>query len=184
MLAHAGVEVEGERRTVQAVEVFQVQVQRADLQLHRGFGLLVGKVDAIVTQVDILEQHGPGFARRHRGCFRCFDGHHFFGFGRWFVGLAGKQLLPVKLAVFFAGGPGFEVLAVDLADHHFLFGQVDAGVADIQALQTHQRAAIGGIDLERCDAGRGIAQEHFGFFGQVQGVVGAEIQYAIFQGQR
>ena len=91
--------------------------------------------------------------------------------------------MPVKLAVFFPGGPGFEVLAVDLADYHFLFGQVDAGVADLQALQTDQRAAIGGIDFERCDAGRGIAQDHLGFFGQVQGVVGAEIQYAVFKCQ-
>ena len=35
LLAHAGVELESERRTVEAVEVLQIEIQRRQVQRHR-----------------------------------------------------------------------------------------------------------------------------------------------------
>ena len=65
-----------------------------------------------------------------------------------------------------------------------LLGEIDRGVADIKALKARQWSAIGRIELERRNAGRGIAQDHLGFFSQVQCVVGTEIEDAVFQDQR
>jgi hypothetical protein len=44
LLAHAGVELEGEGRLVEAVEVLQVEVERAHVQCHRLLLAAVGQV--------------------------------------------------------------------------------------------------------------------------------------------
>ena len=186
MFAHPGIEFEREGRLVQAVKVFQVQIQWADIQRYWVFWLFISKVYAVVAQLHILEQHLPRFAGCYGGRFWGLNRDSFWGLGfgcRFFWG-AGKQLLPIKLPVFFARSPSFEVLAVDLANNHLLFGQINSGVADIQAFQTHQRTPVRGVDLEGGDTGRGVTQHHLGVFGQIQFVVRAEIQHTVFQCQR
>ena len=142
-------------------------------------------MNAVIAQLHVFEQHLPRFARCDRSGLGGFNCHRVIGC--WLCpasGLAGKQFLPIQLSVCFAGSPGFKVLAVDLADHDVLLGEIDRGVADIKALKARQWSAIGRIELERRNAGRGIAQDHLGFFSQVQFVVGTEIEDAVFQDQR
>ncbi|MDT4826639.1 hypothetical protein FQZ97_599550 [compost metagenome] len=62
LLADAGIELEGEGRLVEAVEIAQVEVQRADVHGHRLGRLAVGEVDAVVAQLGVDQQHLPGLA--------------------------------------------------------------------------------------------------------------------------
>lgn len=182
LFAHSGVELEVERRLVEAVEVLHVDVQRADLQGHGRLGLTVRQVHLVIAQLHVLEQHLPGFARRRSGSRRSIGGGRS-GLGSRFGRLAGEQFLPVQLAIGLQGGPGFQFLAADLADHHLLLGQVDRGLTDVQALQAGQWPTVRGLDGKRRDADRGIAEQQFGFLGQVQLVAGVEVQHAVFEDQ-
>ena len=98
--------------------------------------------------------------------------------------MAGEQLLPVQLAVLLAGRPGLQLLAADGADHHLLLGQVQAGVADFQALQAQQGFVLRALDGEPGKGGADLAQLQLGALGQVQRVLGAEVEHAVFQHQR
>ena len=182
LLAQAGVDLQGEGALVEAVEVLYVDIQRAQFQRDCRFSLAVGQVHLIVTQLHILEQHLPRFARGRRlrrrrvgsGWFRCL--------GR-FARLAGEQLLPVQLTIGLTGGPGFQLVAADLADNDLLLGQVYRGFADVQALQARQWPAIGGLYSKGGDAGGGVGQVQLGFFGQAEFVVSAEVEHPVFQNQ-
>ncbi|KAF1018867.1 MAG: hypothetical protein GAK37_03768 [Pseudomonas sp.] len=177
LLAQAGVHLEGEGALVEAVEVLQVDVQRAQFQCDCRFDLAIGQVHLVVTQLHVLEQHLPGLARFGRG------GGRLGGRGR-FGRLAGEEFLPVELAVGFAGGPGFELVAADLADDHLLLGQVYLGVADIQAFQARQLPAVRGLDRKRRHAYREVGQVQLGVLGQVQRVVGTEVHHPVVEHQR
>ena len=98
--------------------------------------------------------------------------------------MTGEQLLPVELAIRLAGGPGFQALAADLAHHHLLLGQVYAGLADVQALQAHQRLVFWALDGEAGERGADVVQLQLGALGQIQRVVGAEVEHPVFQYQR
>ncbi|MNH21003.1 hypothetical protein D3C78_912250 [compost metagenome] len=119
----------------------------------------------IVAQLDVLEQDLPRFIR--------FGGSHLFLFlGVWLGGgrlglffrsgfgrLAGKQLLPVELAICLHCCPGFQLVAADLADSDQLFGQVYRGFADVQAGQPRQWAAIRRLDGKGGDADRSVVEQ-------------------------
>lgn len=152
----------------------QVGVERANVQGYRFFLAAVCQVHQVVAQLHVLEQHLPRFAwllgsflvRRRLGG----SGLGFFlwrGLGR----LAGEQLLPVELAVFFQRRPGFQFFAADLADTDPLLDQVDGGFAHVQAGQARQRAAIRCLDCERRDAHRHVIQQQLGLFGEVERVM-------------
>ncbi|MNP40967.1 hypothetical protein D3C76_1346420 [compost metagenome] len=116
----------------------------------------------VVTQLHILEQYLPRFARLLDGLlfWRGLGGGWFGLFLRRGLGrLAGEQLLPVELAVLFQRGPGFQFFATDLAHGDQLLDQVDRGFAHFQAGQACQRAAIRGLDGERCNAHRRVVQQ-------------------------
>ncbi|RMM48237.1 hypothetical protein ALQ78_05776 [Pseudomonas syringae pv. aptata] len=98
--------------------------------------------------------------------------------------LAGKQFLPVQLPVGFTCGPGFQLLAADLAYGNQLLCEVDRCFADVQALQAYQRATVGSVERERRDTGRDVGQLELGLLGQVQCVGRAEIQHAVLKRQR
>ncbi len=168
LLAQPGVDFQVKGLLVEAVEVLHIDIQRAQFQGDRRFGLTVSQVYLIVTQLHVFEQHLPGFAGGCRCSFwRVGSGGRSGGFrclGR-FARLAGKQLLPIQLPVGFAGRPGFQLVAANLADNHLLLGQVDSGVADIQALQSHQWPAIRCLDGKGRDAGGRVGQVQLGFFG-------------------
>ncbi|MNH19073.1 hypothetical protein D3C79_787980 [compost metagenome] len=102
------------------------------------------------------------------------------GLGR----LAGEEFLPVELAVLLQGGPGFQFFAADLAHGNPLFGQVDAGFADIEARQAYQWATIWRLYGEWRDTYRGVVQQQLGFLGQVERVVRVEVDHAVLQHQR
>ncbi|MND82504.1 hypothetical protein D3C80_743380 [compost metagenome] len=188
LLAHAGIELEGEGRLVEAVEVLQVEVQRAHVQRYRLFLRTIGQVHLVVAQLHILEQHLPGLAWLGRGRLRLAIrlGCSRFGFllRRGLGRLAGEQLLPVELAIGFQRGPGFQFLAADLAYGYQLFGEIYRRFTDIQACQTRQWATIWRLDGKGRDAHRGVVEQQLGFLGQVQFVVGVETDDALFQYQR
>src|SRR5471032_2985568 len=187
LFTQAGVDLQGKRALVQAVEVLHIDVQGPQFQRYRRFGLTVGQVHLIVTQLHILEQYLPGLARCGRfSLWRVGRRRRSGGLGRLgrFARLAGEQFLPVQLPIGFAGGPGFQLVAANLADHHVLLGQVHRGVTDVQAFQAHQWAAIGRLDSKRRNAGGRVGQVQFGFFGEAECVVGAEIQHTVFQHKR
>ncbi|MNZ93060.1 hypothetical protein D3C78_1121140 [compost metagenome] len=62
LLAHAGIELEGKGRTVEAVEVLQVEVQRSQIQGDGRLCLSVSQMHLVIAQLYVLEQHLPGFA--------------------------------------------------------------------------------------------------------------------------
>ncbi|KIR20214.1 hypothetical protein PFLU3_43920 [Pseudomonas fluorescens] len=186
LLAQAGVDLQGKGALVEAVEVLHIDIQWAKLQRDRRFGLAIGQVHLVVTQLHVLEQHLPGFAR---GCRLRLRG---IGSGRrsgrlrcrgWFARLAGEQFLPIQLPIGFTGRPGFQLVAANLADNHLLLGQVYRGFADVQALQAGQWPAIRRLDCKGRDAGGGVGQVQFGFFGQAEFIVGAEVEHTVFQHQ-
>src|SRR3989338_6144575 len=82
-----------------------------------------------------------------------------FGAGAGGGGLAGQQFLPVQLTIGFACGPGFQLLATNLADGDLLLGQVYAGFADIQAFQAQQWFVRRVLDGKAADAELGVAQQ-------------------------
>ncbi|MNI27530.1 hypothetical protein D3C73_812680 [compost metagenome] len=142
----------------------------------------------VIAQLHVLQQHLPRLAGglrlfRRVGGRRCVSG---FGLGLdgFFGRLAGEQFLPVELAIGFQGGPGFQLLAADLAHHHLLLGQVHGGVGDVQSLEFCQWPAIRGLDGKRRDTDRDVAQQQFGLLGQIELVVGAQADNAVFQHQR
>ena len=87
------------------------------------------------------------------------------------------------MAVGFAGGPGFQALAADLADHHLLLDQVQAGLADVQFGQFDQRAAVGGFDGKGREGKAEVAQLQLGAAGQAQLIVGGQVEDAFLQVQ-
>ncbi|MCY1284789.1 hypothetical protein D9M70_337060 [compost metagenome] len=182
LLAEAGVEAEVEGRFAATVEVLEVQVERAQLQLHRLLGHPVGQVHLVAAQLGFLEPHDPGFTRFVRFCLGISGRGFLFRLGRG-LGLAGKKLLPVQLAVGLAGGPGFQILAVDLAHQHFLLGQVQGAVADFQRLQVDQGAVVRCLDGEGRDLDPDLVQVELGALGQAQLVVRGQAHHAFFQGQ-
>ena len=186
LLAYARIELEREGRLVEAVEALQVGVERADVQGYRFFLAAVCQVHQIVAQLHVLEQHLPRLARLFGGLLlRCRLGGSRLclflrrGFGR----LAGKQLLPIELAVLFQRSPGFEFFAADFTYGDLLLDQVNGGFAHLQAGQARQGAAIRRLDGERRNANGGVFQQQLGLFGEVELVVRVEADHAVFQHQ-
>ncbi|MCY1520346.1 hypothetical protein D9M68_551210 [compost metagenome] len=181
LLAEAAIDAEVEGRFAPAVEVLEVQVQRAQFQLHWFLGHPVGQVDLVAAQLGIAQQHHPWLAGLGLGIGR-LGGGFLRGLGGRF-GLAGEELLPVQLAIGFAGGPGFQVLAVDLADHHLLLHQVQGAVADFQQLEIDQGTLVRRLDGEGRDLDPDLVQVELGALGQAQLVVGGEADHTLLQHQ-
>ncbi|MNO21107.1 hypothetical protein D3C76_108730 [compost metagenome] len=188
MFAHAAIELELEGRAVEAVEILQIDIQRGDVQCYCRFGGAVGQMHGVIAQLHVFEQHLPRFARRRWGfrrvgscrCVRRFGSR----FGSRFRWLAGKQFLPVELAVGFERRPGFQFVAADLADYDLLFGQIHRGLADVEAFKFRQWPPVRSLDGEWRDAHCDIVQLQFGFFRQIEFVFAAEANHTIFEYQR
>ncbi|MND97185.1 hypothetical protein D3C80_895000 [compost metagenome] len=186
MLAHTGIEFEGEGRLVEAVETLQVGIERANVQGYRCLLAAIFQVYQVVAQLHVLEQHLPGFAWRFdRFLFRrrCCGSRLGLFLRRGLGGLAGKQLLPVELAIFFQRRPGFELFAANLAHGDLLLDQINGGFANLQAGQACQRSAIRRLDGEWRDAHGDVIQQQLGLFGEVELVMRIEAYHAVFQHQ-
>lgn len=86
----------------------------------------------------------------------------------WRRSEVGEQFLPVELAVLLARGPGFQALATDFAEHHFLLGQVQGGSGHVEAGELGQRLALGRIDAEVGEFQRGLVEQQLGVLGRVR----------------
>ncbi|MNJ52936.1 hypothetical protein D3C77_483040 [compost metagenome] len=161
MFAHAGIELEVERRLIEAVEVLQIQVQRPNIQGYRLFLRAVGQVNVIVAQLHVLEQYLPrlcGLGRDFLLTVRFGSSGFGFFFCRRFGRLTGEQFLPIKLAICLQRCPGFEPFTADFADRDNLLGEVDRRFADIQASQARERPTVRCLDGKRRNAYRGVVQ--------------------------
>ncbi|MNO97192.1 hypothetical protein D3C76_888890 [compost metagenome] len=138
-------------------------------------------MDLVASQLGFTQHHHPRLAGFGLGIGRLCGGLLFGLRGRF--GLAGEELLPVQLAVGFACGPGFQVLAANLADHHLLLHQVQGAVADFQQLEIDQGALVRRLDGEGRDLDPDLVQVELGAFGQAQLVVGGEAHHAFLQHQ-
>ena len=299
-VAEAGLELEVEGGLAEAVDVLQVEVQRADFQRDLGGRLAIHQVRLVAAQLGVAQDDVPGLGGRLRGGFRTFRrrrlcsagellrlvvgrlvdlrslgrflpgclaglrslarlllGYFFIGsaafrglgglfvvrcpfrlgdagallrrpvlarFARGYRGClggtvgcrfagglrrvgrgsggigvfrrlgrrrlawrrseVGEQFLPVELAVLLARGPGFQALATDFAEHHFLLGQVQGGSGHVEAGELGQRLALRRIDAEVGEFQRGLVEQQLGVLGQVQAIVAGEADHAVLQHQR